>query len=73
MPDIHTVTNEALKLAPVQRAELIESLLASFDSRRAEIDKSWADEAERRIDAQDQGKMKASPAEEVFARIEKQK
>lgn len=73
MPDIHTVTDEALKLAPVQRAELIESLLASFDPQRAEIDKLWADEAERRVDAYDQGKLKASPASEVFDRIEQQK
>lgn len=73
MPDIHAVTNEALKLAPVQRAELIESLLASFDPMRGEVDKLWADEAERRIEAYDQGKLKASPASEVFDRIEKQK
>lgn len=72
-PDIKAVTNDALKLAPVQRAELIESLLASFDPRRAEIDALWADEAERRIDAYDQGKLKASPASEVFDRIEQQK
>ncbi|SKA71251.1 putative addiction module component, TIGR02574 family [Paucidesulfovibrio gracilis DSM 16080] len=73
MPDINAVINEALELAPVQRAELIESLLASFDSQRAEIDKLWANEAERRIDAHDQGKLKASSADEVFSRIEQQK
>ena len=73
MPDIDTVTNDALKLAPVQRAELIESLLASFDPGRAEIDALWAEEAERRVDAYDQGKLKASSADEVFNRIEQQK
>ena len=73
MPDIHAVTNDALELAPVQRAELIESLLASFDPQRSEIDKLWADEAERRVDAHDQGKLKASSANEVFSRIEQQK
>ncbi|MDK2955847.1 MAG: hypothetical protein PWQ57_1343 [Desulfovibrionales bacterium] len=73
MPDINTLTNAALELAPVQRAELIESLLASFDSQRAEIDKLWADEAERRVDAYDQGKLRASSADEVFNRIEQQK
>jgi putative addiction module component (TIGR02574 family) len=73
MPDIKAVTSDALELAPVQRAELIESLLASFDSQRAEIDKLWADEAERRVDAFDEGKQKASSADEVFNRIEQQK
>ncbi len=73
MPDINTVTRGALELAPVQRAELIESLLASFDSKRAEIDKLWADEAERRIDAYDQGSLEASSVDEVFSRIEQQK
>ena len=70
MPDIHTVTNEALQLAPVQRAELIESLLASFDPQRNTIDKLWADEAERRVDAYDQKQMTASTAEDVFKRID---
>lgn len=73
MPNINTITSDALELAPVQRAELIESLLASFDSQRAEIDKLWADEAELRIDAHDQGKLKASSADDVFNRIEQQK
>ncbi len=73
MPDIHTVTNDALALAPVQRAELIESLLASFDEKRVEIDTLWADEAERRVDAFDKGKVEVSAADEVFDRIEQQK
>ena len=72
-PDIKAITNDALKLAPVQRAELIESLLASFDPQRSEIDKLWADEAEHRVDAFDQGNLKASSTDEVFHRIEQQK
>ncbi|THB64227.1 MAG: addiction module protein [Desulfovibrio sp.] len=73
MPDIKTITNDALELAPVQRAELIELLLASFDPQRSEIDKLWADEVERRVEAYDRGKLKASSANEVFNRIEQQK
>lgn len=73
MPDLNAVTNEALELSPVQRAELIESLLASFDPQRPEIDKQWAEEAERRIEAHDRGKLKASSADKVFSRIEHQK
>jgi putative addiction module component (TIGR02574 family) len=73
MPDINTITNDALDLSPVQRAELIELLLASFDPQRSEIDQLWAEEAERRVDAYDQGKLKASSADKVFRRIEHQK
>lgn len=73
MPDIDAVTIDALALAPVQRAELIESLLASFDPQRSEVDKLWANEAERRVDAHDRGKLKASSANEVFSRIEQHK
>ena len=63
---------EALKLPPVERAELIEGLLTSFEfqSRKA-IDALWAQEAEDRIDAFERGEMAAIPAKDVFAEIEK--
>lgn len=72
MPDIHAVTSDALQLAPVQRVELIESLLASFDSHRSEVDALWTDETERRIDAHEQDKLKAFSVDEVFNRMEHQ-
>jgi putative addiction module component (TIGR02574 family) len=61
---------EALKLTPVERAELIEHLLESFSfpDRRA-IDEVWAAEAEERIDAFDRGELKSKPASNVFGRI----
>ncbi len=63
---------EALKLPPVERAELIEGLLTSFEfqSRKA-IDTLWDEEAEDRIDAFERGEMAAIPAKDVFAEIEK--
>ncbi len=63
---------EALKLPPVERAELVENLLSSFEfqSRKA-IDALWAEEVEDRIDAFDGGEMAAIPAKDVFADIEK--
>jgi putative addiction module component (TIGR02574 family) len=63
---------EALELPPVERAELVENLLSSFEfqSRKA-IDALWAHEAEDRIDAFDRGEMTAIPAKDVFAEIEK--
>lgn len=70
MPEAQKLTNEALKLGPIEKAELIERLLTSFDEgRRKEIDALWAEEAESRIDAFEDGKLAASPAQEVFKRI----
>ena len=63
---------EALKLPPVERAELVEDLLSSFEfTSREKIDALWAKEAEDRIDAFERGKMSTVPAREVFAEIEK--
>lgn len=65
---------DALKLPPVERAELIESLLSSFEFRsRKTIDALWAQEAEDRIDAFERGEIPAIPAEQIFAEIEKNK
>jgi putative addiction module component (TIGR02574 family) len=63
---------EALKLPPVERAELVENLLSSFEFRSREtIDALWAQEAENRIDAFERGEIAAIPAKEVFEEIEK--
>lgn len=65
---------EALKLSPVERAELIENLFFSFEfPSRKVIDELWAHEVEDRIDAFDRGEITTISAEEVFAKIEKQK
>jgi len=61
---------EALRLNPIERAELIEELFHSFDhtgDRRA--DAAWADETESRIDAYETGSISADSAEAVLARI----
>ena len=65
------VLNQALSLSPLERAELVEELLASFDRpEREEIDAAWAKEAEDRLDAYECGEIGASPAAEIFKRIE---
>ena len=71
-PQGDRVLLDALKLSPVERAELIEKLLASFSfPDRKAIDELWAAEAEDRIDAYERGEIKSKPAAEVFARIER--
>ncbi|MBM4349478.1 MAG: addiction module protein [Deltaproteobacteria bacterium] len=63
---------DALELPPVERAELVESLLSSFEfqSRKA-IDDLWTQEAEDRIDAFERGEMGGISGRDVFAEIEK--
>ena len=64
------ILNDALNLPPVERAELIERLFQSFDrTNDHRVDAAWAKEIESRIDLYDNGRISASPAEDVFARI----
>jgi putative addiction module component (TIGR02574 family) len=63
---------EALKLPEESRIRLFETLLHSFE-KAAELDagvaRVWAEEAERRAQAMDDGSEPEIPAEEVFARV----
>jgi len=61
---------EALSLPPTERAQLAEQILTSLDLReQSEIDVLWAQEAEERLDAFEEGRLKAVPAAEVFRGI----
>jgi len=66
MINTENVLREALTLRPFEKAQLIDKLLASLDKSDPEIDKLWTKEAEDRIDAYDQGKIKAISLEKVF-------
>lgn len=64
------VLKRALRLSPVERAELIERLFASFDfPARDGVDSLWEIEVEERIDAHNQGQMKSVSVAEVFKKI----
>ena len=64
------VLNDALALTPMEKASLIEELLASFDRQsRDSVDAAWALEAEDRIDAHDRGEISAVSLESVINRI----
>ena len=60
------ILKEALMLKPFEKAQLIDKLISSLDKSDKEIDKLWAKEAEDRIDAYDQGKIKAISLEKVL-------
>jgi len=57
---------EALTLRPSEKAQLIDKLLSSLDKADKEIDELWAKEAEGRIDAYDQGKIKTVALEKIL-------
>ena len=71
-PQSQPILSKALELPPIERAELIEHLLSSFElPSRKRIDALWAREAEERLDAFERGKVKAIPANKVFKGIDK--
>ena len=68
------VLSEALSLPPIERAEIVEKLLSSFEfSDRNAVDELWAREAESRIDAYERCEIKSIPAKAVFEKIEQRK
>ena len=65
--NIEDLEAEALKLDSKGRARLAKRLLKSLDNLTPdEVDEIWAEEAERRADAQDAGTLSARPAADVF-------
>lgn len=64
------VTDEALSLPVDARLGLVEKLLSSLNLPiDEEIDRLWAEEAERRVCQIDAGEAKLIPGEEVFSKI----
>ncbi len=64
------ILESALALPPVERAELVEELLSSFDfPARGDVDALWAREAEDRIDAYEKGRLGTQPASEAIEGI----
>jgi len=61
-----TVLKDVMSLKPFEKAELIEKLISSLDLPDKGIDELWSKESEDRIDAYDQGRIKAVPLEDVL-------
>ena len=60
------ILKEALNLKAAEKAELIDKLLSSLDSPDKQIDELWAKEVESRLNAYEQGKIKAVTLKEVL-------
>ena len=78
MPTLDDILKDALVLDEHDRAALAERLLASLEQDyideqldEAEIERAWADEAQRRLAEIESGKVKPVPAEEVHAKLAK--
>ncbi len=64
------VIDEALSLPSNVRLSLVERLLTSLNLPiDEEINRLWAEEAERRVSQIEEGKAKLVPGEEIFAKI----
>jgi len=64
------LTDQVLSLPCEDRLYLVDRLLESLNApSREEIDRLWAEEAERRIDELDSGREQTIPGEQVFAEI----
>lgn len=67
----HRVIEEALSLPADVRLKLVEKLLTSLNlPTDEEINRLWAEEAERRVSQIEAGEVKMVPGEEVFSKIQ---
>lgn len=67
MPSIlETVEAAALQLAPIERARLVERLIASLDAD-PEVEEAWATEVERRNAEIESGAVSLLPGPETLA------
>ncbi len=60
------ILEKALKLKPQDKLTVVEGLLKSLDEPDKEIDRIWAEEAEKRLEAYRKGGLEGIPMEEIF-------
>ncbi|MFA7239263.1 MAG: addiction module protein [Sulfuricellaceae bacterium] len=63
------IVDLALRLKADERYKVAELILNSLDRSDPVIDRSWTDEAQRRLHAYDAGRMNVTPIEEVLGDI----
>lgn len=72
MTDKEQVLKKALKMTPVEKADIIEQLIESLDRPDEDIDKLWKKEVDDRIDAFDRGNIKGIALHEVLEKYKKE-
>ena len=68
MSTVKDILREAIQLEPTEKAKLVDQLITSLDKPDKDLDKLWAEEAESRLDAYKQGKLKSVTLEEVLSK-----
>ena len=68
---VRAIIEEARKLTPEERLELVDTLEAEFSDHGTpeEIEAAWLEEVERRMAAAERGETTFVDAEEVLARM----
>ena len=67
---VKRLSEEIRKLTPEEQADLMDELLVlTYREPDPEIEKAWAEEAERRLAAYERGETTALPLEEVMAQL----
>jgi putative addiction module component (TIGR02574 family) len=65
-----TLSEQAARLPPAERMELVERILDTLIEHSPELDALWAAEAEDRLAAYRRGEIRAVPLAAVLARYE---
>ena len=68
MLEYKDLLENAIKLRPVERAQLIESLMISLEKPDVEIDSTWEEEAIKRYEAFKEKRVKVRDLDEVIKR-----
>jgi putative addiction module component (TIGR02574 family) len=71
MADTKEIIREAESLPVEERAKLVDSLLRSLNPPDAAVDRKWVAVAKRRLEELRSGKVKAIPADVVFAEVQR--
>ena len=66
MTTAKSLLKNVLTMKPAEKFQIIDQLLSSLDQSDAKLDKLWAQEAEDRMRAFDQGRLKAVSLEKVL-------
>jgi putative addiction module component (TIGR02574 family) len=66
MTEKKKILNEALKMSPAERVEIVDQLLQSLDEPDEKIDALWKEEVENRIDAYEAGNAKTVTVQEML-------
>ena len=70
MTKLATVSAQAQNLSPLERVELVETILQSLDPIAPEAERRWAAEAKDRWAAHERGELKARDLDEALSKYD---